>query len=102
MVFIPIIYTCCFTCSTKLVKAQVDSLLESLPADAWPACRDRMLMPVLRRLSAMDSKGACRSDGWIPPSLCRRARLGRRSVSLRSARGTGSCAGWRGPTAGAT
>jgi len=56
MVYLPLVFTCCFACSTNHTKACVESLLESLPAAAWPQCRDRMLMPILRRLAELDRR----------------------------------------------
>jgi len=56
MIYLPIIFTCCYSCSINYVKSCVDSLLESPPEGAWPLCRDGMLMPVLRRLAELDPK----------------------------------------------
>ena len=66
MVYIPVIFTCCYSCSVNYIKSCVDSLLESPPEDSWPLCRDRMFVPVLRRLAELDPKRRMPLS-WLDP-----------------------------------
>ena len=56
--FVPIRFTCCFYCSTNAIKTAISDLLDNLPPDAWLLVRDRMLLPVMRRLPKMNGRWA--------------------------------------------
>jgi hypothetical protein len=62
MISLPVEFSCCFRCSSESIKAKVDDLISSndpLPNEAaWLAARDRMLLPVLRRIAALDTSHA--------------------------------------------
>lgn len=57
---LPMEFSCCFHCSTKSIKSKVQKLLQSkksLPNEAaWNICRERMLIPVLRRIARVDKR----------------------------------------------
>jgi hypothetical protein len=55
---LPVEFACCFRCSEESIKSKVEDLISDiLPTEeAWNAARDRMLMPVLRRLSQVDAR----------------------------------------------
>ena len=57
VITIPVEFAHCFRCSFESIKLKVETLLNNnLPnEDAWLASRDKMLLPTLRRLSALDT-----------------------------------------------
>ena len=76
---------CCFRCALESVKARVDTALDCFPVEKWPICRDRLLMPVVRRIALFDPQARmplswldferslpgfpCNSDGPYPVTM---------------------------------
>ena len=73
VLILPIEYTCCFRCSEESIKSKVDDLIsDKLPTkEAWHSAKDRMLLPVLRRLSLLDARMPMTwTDTSIPLPQC--------------------------------
>ena len=58
VLIIPTVFSCCWYCSTQIIKEKVDKLLEDkLPnPKAWQLAQDTMLFPLLRRIAALDAR----------------------------------------------
>ena len=68
--FVPILFTCCFHCSVKAVKSSIADLLLDLPPGAWVACRERILLPILRQIASLAAMPARWADPGFELPCC--------------------------------
>lgn len=72
----PIADQCCFQCTLRMGRVRIDAMLDKLPPGAWEnEVKPRLVVPVLRRLSAFDPLGRLplswiddRDDGRARPA----------------------------------